>query len=278
VPARVASAFGALILAQAAHSVEEYLGRLWESFPPARLVSAAFSPDLERGFLLANAALLTFGLWCWWWPVRRDWPSARPLAWVWVVIEVVNGVGHPAWALRQGRYVPGLATAPVLLVLALCLASRLRAVPRRVTGVAILLLSLGAVPTGAQQIAPDSAASQIRGVLRAFYLHYQSQDWEALSAYVLSPKLLERRGVPGSRQAARNRARGRASSHSAAVPVTCTGTAAPRVDEATIRVDGDWADVSVPRCGGTSAGVDEFGMLYFENRWRFIYTDLFEGR
>ena len=70
-PRRISSSFGALILAQAAHSVEEYLGRLWESFPPARLVSAALSNDLERGFLLANAALLIFGVWCWWWPVMR---------------------------------------------------------------------------------------------------------------------------------------------------------------------------------------------------------------
>jgi hypothetical protein len=23
--------------------------------------------------------------------------------------------------------------------------------------------------------------------------------------------------------------------------------------------------------------VDQFGMLYFEQRWRFIYTDLFQG-
>jgi hypothetical protein len=49
------------------------------------------------------------------------------------------------------------------------------------------------------------------------------------------------------------------------------------VTEAVIHVDGDWADVSVPRCSGVSSGVDEFGMLYFEQRWRFIYTDLFEG-
>ena len=32
-------AFGALIVIQAAHSMEEYVGRLWESFPPAALVS-----------------------------------------------------------------------------------------------------------------------------------------------------------------------------------------------------------------------------------------------
>jgi len=50
------------------------------------------------------------------------------------------------------------------------------------------------------------------------------------------------------------------------------------IDEAVIRLDGDWADVSVPRCSGGSPGVDAFGMLYFENRWRFIYTDLFEAR
>ena len=47
------------------------------------------------------------------------------------------------------------------------------------------------------------------------------------------------------------------------------------IDEAGIRLDGDWADVAVPRCSGPSPGVDRFGMLYFERRWRFIYTDLF---
>jgi hypothetical protein len=26
------------------------------------------------------------------------------------------------------------------------------------------------------------------------------------------------------------------------------------------------------------AGVDEFRLLYFEQRWRFIYTDLFDAR
>jgi hypothetical protein len=49
------------------------------------------------------------------------------------------------------------------------------------------------------------------------------------------------------------------------------------IDEAVIRLDGDWADVSVPRCSGPSPGVDQFGMLYFEQRWRFIYTELFQG-
>lgn len=123
---RIPAASGALIFTQAVHSVEEYVGRLWESFLPARLVSAAISDNLETGFLVANVMLVGFGLWCWLWPIRRGWPSARPLAWTWVAVEAVNGVGHPAWALRQGHYTPGLATAPVLLALAIYLAIQLR--------------------------------------------------------------------------------------------------------------------------------------------------------
>jgi hypothetical protein len=123
---RVSMVFGTLIVTQAAHAVEEYLGRLWESFPPARLVGSAISENPEIGFLIANLMLLGFGLWCWLGPIRRGRPSARPLAWTWVALEVVNGIGHPAWALRQGRYTPGLATAPALLMVAIYLAVQLR--------------------------------------------------------------------------------------------------------------------------------------------------------
>jgi hypothetical protein len=123
---RLQSAFGALVLAQAAHSTEEYVGRLWESFPPARLVSGLVSQDLERGFLILNLLLVAFGLWCWLWPVRRGWPIAVPLAWGWVVLETINGIGHPLWSLRQGGYTPGVATAPLLLALAMNLAVSVR--------------------------------------------------------------------------------------------------------------------------------------------------------
>jgi len=122
---RVTFAFGALVCAQAAHSVEEYMGRLWESFPPARFVSGLVATDPEIGFVLFNAALVAFGIWCWLWPIRRQWPSAAVWAWVWVGLELVNGVGHPAWSLRQGGYTPGVLTAPVLLGLALFLAREL---------------------------------------------------------------------------------------------------------------------------------------------------------
>ena len=120
--ARHKVAFGALMLTQAAHSVEEYVGRLWETFPPAQFLTGLVSQDQERGFLLINVALVVFGVWCFVWPIRRDWPAAVGLAWAWVTIEVINGVGHPLWSLRMGGYTPGVATAPVLLVIALYLA------------------------------------------------------------------------------------------------------------------------------------------------------------
>ena len=119
--------FLALVATQAAHSVEEYVGRLYEVFPPARVVSGLVSSDLERGFVIFNVALVAFGLWCFVGPVRGQWPSAIPLVWFWVVIELINGIGHPIWTVAESRYTPGVATAPFLLVLALYLARQLRA-------------------------------------------------------------------------------------------------------------------------------------------------------
>jgi len=111
--------------------MEEYIGRLWESFPPAQFLTGLLSSNLERGFLLINGSLLAFGLWCFFWPVRRGWPLAFSLAWFWVAIEIINGIGHPLWSLREGGYTPGLATAPLLLLLALYLAHQLRRGPYR---------------------------------------------------------------------------------------------------------------------------------------------------
>ena len=117
--------FLALVAIQAAHSVEEYVGRLYDVFPPARFVSGLISSDLEWGFVIINVALVTFGLWCFIGPVRGQWPSAIPLVWFWVVIELINGIGHPIWTITESRYTPGVATAPFLLLLALYLAWQL---------------------------------------------------------------------------------------------------------------------------------------------------------
>lgn len=124
---RLQLTFLALVAMQAVHSFEEYRGRLYEVFAPARMVSGLVSNDLERGFVIANLTLVAFGFWCFLWPIRRDWRVAVLLAWIWVGIELINGIGHPLWSLRAGGYTPGVATAPVLFVLALYLASQLRA-------------------------------------------------------------------------------------------------------------------------------------------------------
>ena len=127
---RLQQTFLALVTVQAAHSLEEYLGRLWESFPPATFLTGLISQDLEVGFIVINTSLVVFGFWCFLWPVRRQWPSATALIWFWIVIETVNGIGHPLWSMQQGGYTPGLATAPALLVLALALIWQLRAADR----------------------------------------------------------------------------------------------------------------------------------------------------
>jgi len=119
-------AFGALLLAQAAHSVEEYSGRFWESFPPARFLTELVSQDREWSFVVLSILLMAFGLWCLLWPVRRGWPSAVYLGWAWVIVEAINGVVHSLWTLREGGYTPGVATAPLLLALAVYLGCQLR--------------------------------------------------------------------------------------------------------------------------------------------------------
>jgi hypothetical protein len=124
---RLEVSFIALIGVQAIHSIEEYLGRLYELFPPARFVSGLISQDLRRGFVIANCMLVLFGLWCFFWPLRRRWSTAVVFGWFWASIELVNGVVHPLWSIREMGYTPGVITAPVLLILALNLVRQLRA-------------------------------------------------------------------------------------------------------------------------------------------------------
>jgi Protein of unknown function with HXXEE motif len=126
---RFEGTFFALVTAQAAHSVEEYFGRLWEVFPPAAFVAGLVSADRQRGFVIINVALFAFGLWCFFWPVHRRWPVARLLVGGWILIEVINGIGHPLWTFRQHGYTPGVATAPALLLLALSLTWQLKKNP-----------------------------------------------------------------------------------------------------------------------------------------------------
>jgi hypothetical protein len=107
--------FLALILAQAAHSVEEYWFRLYDVLAPARYVSGLFGIDRQAGFVIVNSALVLFGLWCWWTRVRPSRAGAAGLAWFWAVLEISNGFAHTVLGLMAGGYFPGLATAPLLV-------------------------------------------------------------------------------------------------------------------------------------------------------------------
>jgi Protein of unknown function with HXXEE motif len=125
--ARTRTAFGLLMAAQAAHSVEEYVFRLYDVFGPARFVAGLFSPDLAVGFAAGNAAIVLFGVWCYLARVRPAHPSARAYAWFWTVLEAANGGGHILMAAARDGYFPGVATAPLLLGLSLYLGARLSA-------------------------------------------------------------------------------------------------------------------------------------------------------
>ena len=115
-------AFLLLILAQAAHSIEECLSRLYDVFAPARFVASLVSSNLALGFAIANVALVAFGFWCWAVPVRSGWRIATGVLWFWTILELINGLDHIVLALSHGAYFPGVATAPLLLLLSAWLA------------------------------------------------------------------------------------------------------------------------------------------------------------
>ncbi len=109
--------FAGLIAAQAAHSVEEYAFRLYDVLAPARAVSDALGVERPLGFAIANAALVGFGLWCYFARIRPGRGSWRGFARLWGLLEVANGLGHGALSLAAGGYFPGLYTAPLLVLL-----------------------------------------------------------------------------------------------------------------------------------------------------------------
>ena len=122
---RIQIIFLLLVLTQGLHSIEEYFGKLWEVFAPAKFLSSLISKNLETGFLIINIILFIFGLWCWLFPVRKNYLIASGLIWFWIIIEMVNGIGHPIWAIYERAYVPGVITAPILLILAIYLSKQI---------------------------------------------------------------------------------------------------------------------------------------------------------
>src|SRR6516225_3051376 len=93
-----------LILVQGLHSIEEYLNRLWTVLAPARFLAGLVSKNLALGFLLINIGLFLIGLVCWFITTRQNIISHPRLIWLWILIETLNGIGHPLLALNQGSY------------------------------------------------------------------------------------------------------------------------------------------------------------------------------
>ena len=110
-----------IALVQGLHSIEETFGKLWDVYPPATFLSGLVSADLKQGFIIINVSLFIVLMLTWLSTFSKNY-SVRGLLWLWVVLETINGAGHCVWAIIERSYVPGLATAPVLLFLALTLA------------------------------------------------------------------------------------------------------------------------------------------------------------
>ena len=134
------------------------------------------------------------------------------------------------------------------------------------------VLTAWTVSATAQQspVQPDSARAQIYTRLRAFYFNLAHRDWEALSADILAAKVVAHRPVPEALVLAASAA------SLDEEPAACSSGQAALVDEAVITLDGNWAEVAVPRCTAALAGADEFRLIHFEERWRFVYIALFQ--
>ena len=115
----VKRAFLYLIILQGIHSIEEYVGKIWQLFAPARFLCSLISEDLEHGFLVINIGLFLFGFFCYFIPVRGDYGIGTVIVWFWICLEVINGTGHIIWSVIEVGYTPGFFTAPILLYVAI---------------------------------------------------------------------------------------------------------------------------------------------------------------
>ena len=121
----IARRFWLLGLAQAAHSIEEMIAKLYDfmwiaterlGLPRMGMTATTFAVVNMTiiAFLLGVAPFVA---------ARRPWAVA--IAWVAAVIEVLNGSGHLAGTVVFSGYVPGAATAPLLIIAGIALLSAL---------------------------------------------------------------------------------------------------------------------------------------------------------
>ncbi|HET6836853.1 MAG TPA: hypothetical protein VFH24_02355 [Gemmatimonadales bacterium] len=147
--------------------------------------------------------------------------------------------------------------------------------PRNRTFLALAILLFG---SGIEAVAQapgavrDGAAAEIRGRLRSFYFNLAHNDWEALTADILAAKVVAHRPPPenlvlGLRTPARTGL--------SRVGPACSTSQSVSIEQTVITIEGDWAEVAVPHCGPVG-GRDEFRLIRFGGRWRFVSVHLFE--
>ncbi len=123
---RVGARFWLLAVAQAAHSIEEMRAGLydfmWEATERLGLPRMGMSAPT---FAVANMAIIAILLGAApFVSARRPWSVAA--AWLAAVVEIANGTGHLAGTVIFRRYVPGAATAPLLILAGAALIAALR--------------------------------------------------------------------------------------------------------------------------------------------------------
>ena len=110
-----------LVILQAIHSVEEFIFKLYERFPPMRFLFQNAPHLAKPAFAISNALLVLIGLVCFYYWVQPARKGATVVVWIWITIESLNVVAHIVWAALIGGYNPGLVTGllfvPVLIYL-----------------------------------------------------------------------------------------------------------------------------------------------------------------
>ncbi len=117
--------FLGLAFTQAAHSIEEFYFRLFDVFAPARYVSGLISDNLALGFAVINTLIVAFVFWTYFRRVRPATTGATAWMWGWSLLEFGNGSGHIVFAADANAFIPGLFTAPFLVIFSMALVYRL---------------------------------------------------------------------------------------------------------------------------------------------------------
>jgi hypothetical protein len=122
-----------------------------------------------------------------------------------------------------------------------------------------------------QPASADSSQAQIQQTLRSWYFSLAHHDWNAVTDDVLAAKVVAHRMPPAALLENPG-----VQSVAALDICHCAAGETALVEAALIRRDGDWADVWVPRCTAGLREGDNFRLIHFEQRWRFVYIHLYE--